>query len=105
VKSRPILAYVVLAFLLFTQQLGITHAISHLSSDTTSSSSQKKLLPGETQCAQCLAFAALDSGLTGSLPTISVFAVPDDTTIAFVTGNPLPSDFRPFNPRAPPVLV
>jgi len=105
VKTRRIIACVAFAFLLLSQQLGITHAISHISSGSTPASSQKKQLLGEMQCAQCLAFAALGSGLNGQPP--SVMPVPElsDAAAAPLLFKPLPATLRAFDSRAPPLLV
>jgi hypothetical protein len=57
--------------MLLSQQLGIAHEISHLSSRETSGANGKsghRPLPAEMQCSACLAFAAVGSVLTGSLP-------------------------------------
>jgi hypothetical protein len=103
VITRPILVKLLFAFLLLSQQLGITHAISHLGAETASSN-YKKQLPTETQCLQCLAFASIGSGLPSSPSTLSALAVPPDTDVRTCADKPLPSALRAFNPRAPPVL-
>lgn len=102
-KARPILVKLLFAFLLLSQQFGITHSISHLAPETASSN-YKKQLPTEAQCLQCLAFAAIGSGLTSSPSTLSALAVPSDTAVGAHAGMPLPAARRHFNPRAPPVL-
>lgn len=104
-KARRILAYIAFAFLLLSQQLGITHAISHISSESTPASSQKKQLLGEMQCGQCLAFAALGSGLHGSPPSVAPVPALSDAAIALLLSKPLPATFRVFDSRAPPVLL
>jgi hypothetical protein len=48
--------------LLFTQQMGFAHAISHLS-DLNSGSVQVKQIPLEQACDHCLAFAQVGSAL------------------------------------------
>jgi hypothetical protein len=103
VITRPILVKLLFAFVLLSQQLGITHAISHLSAET-SSSNYKKQLPSETQCLQCLAFASVGSALASSPPTLSALTVPSDTAARAGTDKPLPPALRLFNPRAPPIL-
>ncbi|MDB5854665.1 MAG: hypothetical protein JWR22_2706 [Herminiimonas sp.] len=100
--TRPILVKLLFAFLLLSQQLGITHAISHLGAETTASN-VKKQLPAETQCMQCLAFASIGSGLTGSPSASSAVAVPADTSAGHHASTPLRAPLRIFNPRAPPV--
>jgi hypothetical protein len=103
VKPRSILVKLLFAFLLLSQQSGITHSISHLAPETASSN-YKKQLPTEAQCLQCLAFAAIGSGLTSSSSTLSALAVPSDITVGARAGKPLPANRRHFNPRAPPLL-
>jgi hypothetical protein len=103
VTSRRVLAHIAFAFLLlFSQQLGTTHVISHLSSDFASSSSQQKQLPNEMQCDQCLAFAAIGSGLIGSPPSIPHFAASTTSFIEALLVKPLPAEHRAFDSRAPP---
>lgn len=73
VKIRQTLLPALLALLLLmTQQMGLAHAVSHLSNPQ--GSSQKKQLPIEQVCDQCLAFAQIGSALTGhaSLPAADV---------------------------------
>jgi hypothetical protein len=103
VITRPILVKLLFAFLLLSQQLGITHAISHLGAETASSS-YKKQLPTETQCLQCLAYASIGSGLPSSPSLLSALATPPDIFFSAGAEKPLPSAPRAFNPRAPPVL-
>jgi hypothetical protein len=105
VKVRRVFAYVAFVFLLLSQQLGIMHAVSHITSDVASSSSKKKQLPSETQCEQCLAFAALGSGLSGSPPSGLPLQALTDAAIAFPLVILLPAAFRVFDSRAPPLRV
>ncbi|WP_136413858.1 hypothetical protein [Herbaspirillum sp. ST 5-3] len=104
-KIRRVFARVVLAFLLLSQQLGITHAISHISSDTSSSRSRDKELPAELQCVQCLAFASIGSGLTGSPLQLDPLPAPADTITFVLLVKPLPAALRAFDSRAPPLFV
>jgi hypothetical protein len=103
VKVRPVLAYIAFAFMLLSQQLGIVHAISHLSSDVHTSASQKKQLPAELQCAQCLAFAAIGSGLTSAASPLALPNAVTDAHVAAARIVELPSPSRAFDSRAPPV--
>ncbi len=103
VKVHRTFALIAFAFLLLlSQQLGISHAITHLSADASSGSTQKKQLPAERQCEQCLSFAALDSGLTGSSPTFERPAGPIDAYGEVMFTAPRPAIIRAFEPRAPP---
>lgn len=104
VTVRRIFAHVVFAFLLlFSQQLGVVHAISHLSSEPGSGSVQKKQLPGELQCEQCLAFAAIGAGLTASPLSTPQFLAPRETSVEVPLAKTLPASLRAFDSRAPPV--
>lgn len=104
-KLRRTLAYIAFTFLLLSQQLGISHAISHISSDATPAGFEKKQLPAEMQCAQCVLFAALGSGLNGPPPSVTFPPALTDTAIAPLFFQLLPPAFRAFDSRAPPVLV
>jgi hypothetical protein len=81
--------HIAFAFLLLSQQLGILHGIMHVSAGANSGSLQKKQLPAEKQCEQCLAFAALDSGLTSSSPTFLRPAGPIDAYAVVLFIGPL----------------
>jgi hypothetical protein len=105
VKFRRAFAYVVFAFLLLSQQLGVTHAVTHIASDAGSGSLDKKQLPIELQCKQCLAFAALGSGLVGSPPSVIHPHAVTDTVIPAPPAKLLPAALRAFNSRAPPSPV
>lgn len=105
VKVHRTFAHIAFAFLLLlSQQLGISHAITHLSADASSGSTQKKQLPAERQCEQCLSYAALDSGLTSSSPAFQRPADPIDTCVEVMFTTPRPAIIRAFEPRAPPFL-
>jgi hypothetical protein len=90
-------------FLLLFQQLGMVHAVSHLSPDLSSSTSNDKHLPGKVQCDLCLAFSAIGSALPGTPPALFadlpasklVVAVPIVSFLSFPT--------RAFDSRGPPV--
>jgi hypothetical protein len=95
--------HIAFAFLLLlSQQLGVSHAITHLAADADSGSLQKKQLPAEKQCGQCLAFAGLDSGLTSTSPTFLQPAGPVDAYAAARFIGPLSAAILAFEPRAPP---
>jgi hypothetical protein len=106
VKPRRFLAHVAFAFfLLLAQQLGAAHAISHFSSDNSSSRSHEKQLPAEMQCAQCLAFAAVGSALNGAPPAFCATLQLSEMLLAAPLTIHLPSLIRAFNSRAPPVAI
>ena len=96
------IALVAFAFLLLSQQLGLAHAISHLSSRAESGSVQKKSLPPELQCEQCLHFSALGSGLPGTPPTLVLHALTDAPAALPTAPAFLPAATRAFDSRAPP---
>jgi hypothetical protein len=95
--------HVAFAFLLLlSQQLGISHAITHLSACANSSSLQKQKLPAEKQCEQCLSFAALDSGLTSSSSAFLRPAGPVNAYAEVLFIGPLSAAILAFESRAPP---
>lgn len=95
--------HIAFAFLLLlSQQLGISHAITHLAVSADSGSLQKKQLPAEKQCEQCLAFAGLDSGLTSTSSTFLRPAGPIDAYAAVLFIGPLSAAILAFESRAPP---
>ncbi|WP_019142360.1 hypothetical protein [Noviherbaspirillum massiliense] len=105
-KLRQTTIHLVLAlFLLLSQQLGMTHAVSHLSTDIASSTAPGKQLPGELHCDQCTAFASIGAALTGSPPSWRADPVIREMAIASPTARRLPSTIRAFDSRAPPVLA
>jgi hypothetical protein len=106
VTGRRLFAHIACTFLLlFSQQLGITHAISHLSSYVTSNSPQEEQLPSEMQCAQCFAFASIGSGLTGALPSPLQLSATTETSVGAWLIKPFAADYRSFDSRAPPVRL
>ena len=101
-RAIPIL----LAFLLLlSQQLGVAHAVSHLSPDIASITSHDKHLPSERQCAQCLAFAAIGPALPN--PPLLLFVDLPASRVA--VDAPIEKfrhhTIRAFDSRAPPVLI
>lgn len=102
-KIRHVFAYVAFACLLFSQQLGIAHAVSHLSQNI--GGVQEKQLPAELQCEQCVTFAAFGSALTGSPPPGPTFFAQRAVAAEPLRITLLPAEARPFDSRAPPVPV
>jgi hypothetical protein len=99
-RAFPIL----LAFLLLlSQQMGMAHAISHLSSGLTSSASHDKHLPSQMQCDQCVAFASIGSAVPN--PPVSLFVDISTNRVAVDAriGKLLFRTIRAFDSRAPPV--
>jgi hypothetical protein len=104
VNVRRVFAHLAFAcFLLLSQQLGIVHAISHISADSSLSDSKREPLPKELQCEQCLSFAGIGSGLTGSPARITQLVLPNEAPAGKPFTKPLPPAGRIFDSRAPPV--
>lgn len=90
--------------LLLSQQLGISHALTHVSLPDAPRTSQEEQLPGEMQCEECLAFASIGSAL--AIPPLSWFtdlASVLDRIAVPVTCH-LPCLVRAFDSRAPPSI-
>jgi len=88
--------------LLLSQQMGIVHAVSHLSDLVRPKTSQHKQLPIEQTCGQCLAFAQIGSALTSTavLPlAVAVTSVQIDNAVAQYFS---PGTIHAFQSRAPP---
>lgn len=103
-KIRPSILPVLLALLLLlSQQLGMAHAVSHLS-DAQRTSQHNKQLPIDQTCSQCLAFAQIGSALTN--PPFAFFATSFAGLAPLVAlyhrsyGKP----FLAFQFRAPPAI-
>jgi hypothetical protein len=104
VKIRTsILHFIFAVLLLLSQQMAVSHAISH-TEILTQSVVQDDGQPSDSVCDQCLALCSLASALGGtfSFGLGNLFA---HTKIALdVFENFFPANLRPFNSRAPPVL-
>jgi len=102
---RPALLKALLVFLLLvTQQMGLAHALSHLSG-ARQGSSQDQHLPGSEHCDQCLAFAATGSGITSHAVVFSPGLFGDVALSKLATWSFSPPANRPFEARAPPDLI
>jgi hypothetical protein len=89
--------------LLLSQQMGIVHAVSHLSGKPDSRTEQQ--LPFGQACDQCLAFAAVGSALTGNglLAALQTYAL---SIFALVPGTLyFPATVWAFHSRAPPLTI
>ena len=97
---------VLLAVLLVAiQQFGFAHALTHLKTPAQQSVPRNDAPhPAEKVCIECIAFAQLGTGLTGS----AALCAPPATAIPF-TPVPLASYAAPFAPhfhsRAPPLFA
>lgn len=90
--------------LLFTQQMGFAHAISHLS-DLGSSSVKVKQIPLEQACDHCLAFAQIGSALSNDAGPFK--AAPQDAEVALAraTQDHCARTVCVFQSRAPPAVI
>lgn len=108
-KLRQPALHLVFAFLLLlSQQMGLAHAVLHLSSGaetSADSTSQDKQLPRETQCSKCFAYASIGSALT--TPSASFFAdfFVSRADRGVAVDQILPRVIRAFDSRAPPVVA
>jgi hypothetical protein len=95
--------HIAFAFLLLlSQQLGISHAITHLSGNASPDKVLKKQLQSEKQCERCLAFAALDTGLNNPSPIFLRPAGTIDVDTELPFSGPLLALIHAFESRAPP---
>ena len=104
-RLRRLLSTLLVALLLFCQQMGFAHALTHLSNPTvprpTRSDTQH---PAEKACTECVLHAQLGSGLSSSIPAIAVAVVSERLAcIEFIVFEP---EFVPaFLSRAPPHAI
>ena len=101
-RIRRSIQHVLLSLLLLlSQQMGVAHAVSHLS-DVRQQTSQNKQLPVEQMCEQCLAYAQIGSALTSAavLPVVQIAAsvVVDGATAQYFSLRTVYA----FQSRAPP---
>jgi hypothetical protein len=101
--TRSVAHIALVLLLLFSQQLGIAHAVSHLSPEKTSSTTNDKRLPAELQCDQCLAFAAIGSALGASQHAFFCAMQAEGMAIPNTASALLSTKHRAFDSRAPPV--
>jgi len=103
-RRTALLSISLALLLLFSQSVATRHSYTHLTETGTSSGQPEKQLPHSTTCEQCLAAAALDSGVPVT-PLAFVAVVPHPPVIAHA-----PVSFRPrpvpaYSSRAPPRFV
>lgn len=102
-KYRAIAVHALLTLLLLlSQQLGVAHSVTHLSHPAETAGALDEQLPGDLQCATCLAFASIDSALNGPAQFVSpdTAAIPADVRIP--PSSTLDDPLCAFQPRAPP---
>lgn len=105
-KLRRPVGTLLIALLVFCQQLGFAHALTHLGNATspnaprpTRSDTQH---PAEKACSTCLLHAQLSTSLPGAVATISVIHVADSPA-TFALRWFAPEFVAVFQSRAPPV--
>ncbi len=104
VKIRQTLFSALLALLLLmTQQMGLAHSVSHLSSPLNTS--QNKQLPSEQACDQCLVFAQIGAALTSHAFSPAVDAPRALVLDVNFTQIIDPATVCVFRSRAPPLLM
>jgi hypothetical protein len=89
--------------LLFTQQMGFAHAISHLS-ELNSGSVQVKQMPPEQACDHCLAFAQVGSALGSDPASFKATAIAAEVALGSVTKGCISRTVCVFQSRAPPAV-
>jgi len=105
VKPRSVIAHCLLALLLLiSQQLAVMHSVAHVA-DARTHTTQDKHLPADQACAQCLAFAQIDSTLTGSSLTLHDIGVDDAARVTVPRARFGPISFLASRSRAPPAIA
>jgi hypothetical protein len=106
VKTRSVIVRWLLALLLLvSQQLAVVHAVSHISDARPHASQHKRQdkQPAEQSCAQCLAFAQIDSAINGStIPAIDT-GVAEAVRVVARARRAGTDTFSAFRSRAPPI--
>lgn len=105
---RPLVSLFLVFFLpfllLFTQQIGYAHAISHLSG-TNSSTTKSSQLPVEQACEHCLAFAQLGSALRTDPIFFAVTPIAAEIPHTRSTQVHFLRTICAFQSRAPPFII
>lgn len=109
----PAIHLVLVLLLLLSQQMALTHALTHISPPAvsgTQSGAQSRTqsddqLPREMQCMKCFAFASVGSALASSPHAWSADLIPGWIDIPGPATTPLRNAFRAFDSRAPPLAV
>ena len=104
-KTRPLLSILLACLLVFIQQAGFAHALSHLASPNSRQPIRNDAPhPAEKVCIECVAFAQLGAGLTGQAVAPAVALPP--VAAAEAPARIFDLQFIPvFRSRAPPSLV
>lgn len=94
-------------FLLFAQHGGYLHGLSHLAGESVqaAATAQDEATTGDhAGCLQCLAYAALGSGLTPAAPELATAEMAPSAP-AFVARLVLPTPPARYRSRAPPTAT
>ncbi|MDD5181351.1 MAG: hypothetical protein PHT15_08840 [Gallionellaceae bacterium] len=80
--SRAAFFSLLLAFaLLFVQQAGAVHSISHAFEDLTRQQQKDKEAPHSNACEQCAIYAQLGSALSCAFHSFAIIAVPTEAAL------------------------
>lgn len=109
---RTALHIVLMLLLLCSQQMGLSHAVTHVLHSTGSpgehavhdapAASHERPLPAELQCVKCLAFASIGSGLVDGAPHRAADPAAGPHRVHAAAARAIPSLIRAFDSRAPP---
>lgn len=111
-SRRPFLHVVLLLLLLCSQQMGMSHAVTHVlhaaaaPSGTTGAEpagAHERALPAELQCVKCLVFASIGSGLVDGAPQRCSDPQTGPHHIRSAAAPAALPLLRAFDSRAPPV--
>ena len=96
--------------LIGAQQMGWTHALSHVrlaaaGSEATAASRSGTTPQADKLCEQCLSFAQIDAVLADSMVNPAVHIVPAADRPCFLHAGVLPATTCVFRSRAPPFLL
>ncbi|MDO8178191.1 MAG: hypothetical protein Q7U12_16845 [Undibacterium sp.] len=101
---RPLVSLFLVFLLLFMQQVGYAHAISHLS-NANFSNVKNSHLPAELACEQCIAFAQVGSAVRTDPITLAVTPVAVDIPLSRSTQFHFLKTVCVFHSRAPPIIA
>ncbi len=103
-RRSALLSIAVALLLLFAQSAATLHGFAHLTEANTGSGQPDKQLPHTAVCEQCLAAAALDSGMPATAPVfVAVTFHPPVITHSPISFRPRP--VPAYSSRAPPRFV
>lgn len=91
--------------LLLSQQMALSHAVTHLSSPVESGTRSDDPLPSEMQCIKCFAFASVGAALGASLLPWFINLAYRLIRLATPVANRPRGFIRAYHSRAPPLTV